>query len=139
MVSSKMSPNLREIAARAGVSHTTVSLALRGDLRLPVRTRQRIEKIAQRLGYQRDATLGELMARLRTIRARPAHAALGFITAWSTRHGWSEAPNHRRFYAGALARAQRLGSSLDDFWRADPGMTPARMTRILLIERVAEL
>src|ERR1043166_1559662 len=107
MVSSKMSPNLREIAARAGVSHTTVSLALRGDLRLPVRTRQRIEKIAQRLGYQRDATLGELMARLRTIRARPAHAALGFITAWSTRHGWSEAPNHRRFYAGALDRAQQ--------------------------------
>lgn len=134
-----MSPNLREIAAHAGVSHTTVSLALRGDLRLPVATRRRIEKIAERLGYRRDATLGELMARLRTIRVRPAHAALGFVTAWPTRHGWSEAPNHRRFHAGALARAQELGYSLDEFWLAEPGMSSERMTRILLTRGIRGL
>lgn len=132
-------PNLREIAARAGVSHTTVSLALRGDRRLPAETRKRIEKIARQLGYRRDATLGELMARLRTIRARPAQAALGFITAWPTRQGWNEAANHRRFHAGATGRAHELGYSLDEFWLAEPGMTSERMTRILLARGVRGL
>lgn len=126
-----MPPTIRDIAARAGVSHTTVSLALRRDHRLPVETRRRIERLAAQLGYRRDAALGELMARLRTIRARPAHAALGFVTAWPTQHGWREAANHRRFHAGAAARASELGYTLDVFWLAEPGMTSARMTRIL--------
>ncbi len=134
-----MPTNLREIAARAGVSHTTVSLALRGDARLPAATRRRIEAIAERLGYRRDATLGELMARLRNIRARPAHATLGFVTAWPTRHGWSEAPNHRRFHAGALERSRELGYALDEFWLAEPGMRSERMTRILLARGIRGL
>ena len=85
-----MPPTIRDIAARAGVSHTTVSLALRRDRRLPAATRRRIERLASELGYRRDAALGELMARLRTLRAQPAHAALGFVTAWPSRHGWRE-------------------------------------------------
>jgi LacI family transcriptional regulator len=132
-------PNLRTIAARAGVSHTTVSLALRGDRRLPAATRKRIEAIARKLGYRRDAALGALMAKLRTIRARPAQEALGFVTAWPTRNGWRAAANHRRFHAGALERARELGYSLDEFWLAEPGMTPARMTRILLTRGIRGL
>ncbi len=134
-----MPPTLRDIAARAGVSHTTVSLALRRDRRLPAATRRRIERLAAQLGYRRDATLGELMARLRTVRARPAHAALGFITAWPTRKGWGEAANHRRFHAGALSRARELGYALDEFWLAEPGMTAARMTRILVARGIRGL
>ncbi len=132
-------PNLREIAAKAGVSHTTVSLALRGDRRLLPATRRRVEKIARQLGYRRDAALGALMAKLRTMRTRPAQAALGFITAWPTRHGWSEAANHRRFHAGAASRARELGYALDDFWLAEPGMTAGRMTRILLARGIRGL
>jgi LacI family transcriptional regulator len=134
-----MSSNLREIAALAGVSHTTVSLALRGDKRLPFATRRRIEQIARAAGYRRDAVLGELMAKLRTLRARPARAALGFITAWPTRHGWREAANHRRFHAGAEGRARELGYSLDEFWLAEPGMSAARMTRILFTRGIRGL
>ena len=126
-----MPPTIRDIAARAGVSHTTVSLALRRDRRLPAATRRRIERLASELGYRRDAALGELMARLRTLRAQPAHAALGFVTAWPSRHGWRESANHRRFHAGSADRARELGYSLDEFWLTEPGMTSSRMTRIL--------
>lgn len=132
-------PNLREIAARAGVSHTTVSLALRGDRRLLPGTRRRIEKIARDLGYRRDAALGALMAKLRTMRSRPAQAALGFVTAWPTREGWMQAANHRRFHAGAAARARELGYALDEFWLAEPGMSPQRMTRILVTRGIRGL
>jgi DNA-binding LacI/PurR family transcriptional regulator len=122
---------MREVAAKAQVSHTTVSLALRGDPRIKPDTRRRVSRIAQQLGYHRDAELSNLMAHLRRIRAQPAQAALGFITAWPTRDGWRVAANHRRFHAGVLTRAQELGYTLDEVWLLEAGMTPARMTRIL--------
>ena len=40
---------LADIAAKAGVHVTTVSLALRNSPRLPVATRERIRKLAEQL------------------------------------------------------------------------------------------
>jgi LacI family transcriptional regulator len=122
---------VRDIADRAGVSHTTVSLALRNDPRILAKTRQDIRRVAKDLGYRQDAVLSTLMAHLRRIRTRPTDAALGFITAWPTREGWSQSANHRRFHAGVLLRANELGYKVDEFWLRELGMTPARMTRIL--------
>ncbi len=124
-------PSIRDVAAQAGLSHTTVSLALRRDPRIPVATRQRVEAVARALGYQADAVVATLMARLRTLKTRPGQAALGFITAWPTRNGWRQASNHRRFFEGARRRASELGYALDTLWLNEPGMTSERMTRIL--------
>jgi DNA-binding LacI/PurR family transcriptional regulator len=44
-------PSIRDIAAAAGVSITTVSHALNGKGRLPVATRERVAKVASELGY----------------------------------------------------------------------------------------
>lgn len=123
--------SIRDVARQAGVSHTTVSLSLRNDPRILPATRKRIARLAAKLGYRRDAVVGDLMARLRTLRARPAHATMGFITAWPTRAGWRVTANHDRFYSGVKARATELGYALDEFWLNEPGMTPARMTSIL--------
>lgn len=122
---------IRDIAARAEVSHTAVSLALRGDPRIPAETRTRIRRVARALGYHRDAELSALMAHLRRIRSQPARATLGFVTAWPSRDGWRVSANHSRFHAGVVARARELGYSLDEAWLLEPGMTPGRMTRIL--------
>jgi LacI family transcriptional regulator len=122
---------MRDVAAKAGVSHTTVSLALRGDPRIQPETRRRIRRMAQALGYHRDAELSNLMAHLRRMRAQPAQATLGFLTAWPQRDGWRIAANHRRFHAGVVSRAEELGYTLDEVWLLQPGMTPARMTKIL--------
>lgn len=123
--------SLRDVAAKAGVSHTTVSLALRNDPRILPATRRKILRLAESLGYQRNAILGDLMGYLRTLKTHPAHSALGFLTAWPTRDGWKQAPNHRRFHAGVKARAAELGYALDEFWLHERAMTPARMTGIL--------
>ncbi|GII98853.1 LacI family transcriptional regulator [Sediminihabitans luteus] len=45
-------PTLRDVAARAGVSKSLVSLALRGDPGVGERTRERIQVIADELGYR---------------------------------------------------------------------------------------
>ncbi|MGH7943488.1 MAG: LacI family DNA-binding transcriptional regulator [Opitutaceae bacterium] len=124
-------PSIRDIAARLGVSHTTVSLALRNDPRITPATRRRVRDLAREQGYQADAVVSTLMARLRTLRTKPVQATLGFLTAWPTRNGWREASNHQRFHAGAQSRARELGYALDELWYNEPGMTGERMTRIL--------
>jgi LacI family transcriptional regulator len=123
--------SLRDIAAHARVSHTTVSLALRNDPRILPGTRKKIAKIAGTLGYRRNAVLGDLMAYLRTLKTHPTHSTLGFVTAWPTRDGWRQAANHRRFFAGVQSRAGELGYSIDEFWLREKSMTPSRMTGIL--------
>ncbi|MBC7365378.1 MAG: LacI family DNA-binding transcriptional regulator [Undibacterium sp.] len=127
----KPRPTIRDLAAHLGISHTTVSLALRHDPRIPPATRARVQKAARALGYRADAVVSSLMARLRTLRTKPVQAALGFITAWPTRHGWRQASILQRFHLGAPRRARALGYTLDEFWLTEPGMTGDRMSRIL--------
>ncbi|HEY6760768.1 MAG TPA: LacI family DNA-binding transcriptional regulator [Baekduia sp.] len=51
---------IREVAAAAGVSVTTVSHALNGKGRLPQETRDRVHEVAQELGYRPNATARNL-------------------------------------------------------------------------------
>jgi LacI family transcriptional regulator len=132
-VSSKMSHriSIRDLAAHLQVSHTTVSLALRNSPRITPAVRRQVRQAARKLGYQVDTTVSALMARLRTLRTRPVQETIGFLTAWPTRHGWRENPNHGRFFDGVQRRARELGYGLDELWLNDPGMTSRRMTGIL--------
>jgi LacI family transcriptional regulator len=130
---------LREIAAGLGVSHTTVSLALRNDPRIPAATRRTVQEYASRRGYRVDAIVSSLMARLRTLREKPVQATIGFLTAWPTRNGWRAMPNLERFHTGAERRAGKLGYALDELWLNEPGMTPERMTRILRARGISGL
>ncbi|MGI6786100.1 MAG: LacI family DNA-binding transcriptional regulator [Gleimia sp.] len=47
---------MRDVAEKAGVSISTVSLALRNDERITPETRQDIHTLARKMGYQRDIT-----------------------------------------------------------------------------------
>lgn len=51
---------IREVAEKAGVSITTVSHALNGKGRLNERTRERVQEVAQRLGYRPNAVARNL-------------------------------------------------------------------------------
>jgi LacI family transcriptional regulator len=124
-------PSIRDIAARLGISHTTVSLVLRNSPRITAATKRDVRRVARELGYHPDATVSTLMAKLRTIRTTAVRESLGFITAWPRRDGWRDVPNHVRFFDGAKRRALEVGYSLTELWLKEPGMTDRRMTRIL--------
>lgn len=53
---------IKDIAREAGVSVSSVSYALRGNTRIGAKTRKRIEKIAQELGYKRNPAFAALGA-----------------------------------------------------------------------------
>ncbi|MCC5844183.1 MAG: LacI family DNA-binding transcriptional regulator [Verrucomicrobia bacterium] len=61
----KKSTNQREIAKAAGVSPAAVSLALRNHPSIPQSTREQIRAVAERLGYQPNPRVAELMGHIR--------------------------------------------------------------------------
>ncbi|HWA85015.1 MAG TPA: LacI family DNA-binding transcriptional regulator [Opitutus sp.] len=122
---------LEDVARKAGVHRTTVSLSLRNHPRIPAPTRDRIRAIATELGYRINPLVSALMQSRRT--GKPVkHAALAFVTNYPTRYGWKPEYHDRPdFFPGAVERAQDFGYKLEHFWLAEPGMTPRRFCDML--------
>ncbi|RFU95975.1 LacI family transcriptional regulator [Sphaerochaeta halotolerans] len=57
--------NIREIAQRTGISHTTVSRALNDSPLVAEKTKQRIKQVAKDLGYELDASAKSLATGIR--------------------------------------------------------------------------
>ncbi len=122
---------LRSIAARIGCSKNTVSLALRGNREIPVRTRERIQQVAEEMGYQPDAMFSQLMAQLRLGQSPRFQAKLALGNAHWDRDAPQTHPTISTYTRGSERRAARLGYSFDNFWLRDPDLTAARWIRIL--------
>lgn len=122
---------LQDVASRAGVHRTTVSLALRDHPRIPAATRERVKAAAVKLGYRINPLVSALMQSRRSGRA-VKHVTLAYVTNYPTRFGWRP-PHHDRpnYFPGAVDRARDFGYKLEHFWLAEPGMTPARFCDIL--------
>jgi DNA-binding LacI/PurR family transcriptional regulator len=58
-----MSPTIKDIARKAGVSHSTVSRALSGSALIPPETTARIRQVAAEMGYQPSAAARSLKTR----------------------------------------------------------------------------
>ena len=69
-------PIMEDVARAVGYSRATVSLALRGDASIPEKTRQRIAKVAEKLGYRTNPLVSALMSlqRQRRYAGRTEHA-----------------------------------------------------------------
>lgn len=123
---------LGQIAARAGVHVTTVSLALRDSLRLPAETRERIQKLAREMGYAPDPALSALNAYRSKVRAPVFQATLAYFNNYPERHALLNVPTFREYHRGALRRAEELGYKLEEIWLHEPHLTPQGIRRRLL-------
>lgn len=122
---------LADIAERAQVHVTTVSLALRNHPRLPTVTRERIQALAKKMGYAPDPFLRALVAYRGKMMPRRNPPTLAYVTNWSTRWGWRKVTAHPDFFAGAERKAGELGFHLDHFWLRETGLTHSRLNSIL--------
>ena len=120
-----------DIARKAGVHSTTVSMALRNHPSLPLETRQRIQALAESMGYRPDPNLRALMLYRRQVHVGASAVTLAYVTNFDTRWGWKNSTAHAQFYAGACAKAEQLGYRLDHFWLGEPGLTAQRLSDIL--------
>lgn len=119
------------VAARAGVHTGTISLALRNHPRLPLKTRQRLQALANEMGYQPDPALSALIAYRSQSRPSQSLPLLAYVTNWESRWGWKEHPAHLAYFEGAQRKAFELGYQLEHFWLREEGMSHRRMSQIL--------
>ncbi|WP_221029501.1 LacI family DNA-binding transcriptional regulator [Actomonas aquatica] len=124
-------PSLGTIAEAAGVSRAAVSMALRNHPRIPVSTRERIQKIANELGWRPNPLLAEAMSAIRAGQPTTDRITLAWVTSDHRRDGWRVGPFMGRCWEGAEERAERAGYRLEHFWLGDVGGNATRLSEIL--------
>jgi len=77
-----------DIARRAKVTQTTVSLAMRRHPSISQATRERIASLAKKMGYVPDPMLASLVAYRRAQRPASFQGVLGWVTNYPTERGW---------------------------------------------------
>lgn len=124
-------PNIRQIARRLGLSHTTVSLALRGHPRISSATRKRVQAAADELGYRPNALVSALMRQVRSNRRVVSSETLAFLTGGTTPDHWRRHRTIMENFEGAKAQAESLGFKLEPFWLGPKGRDAQAGAKIL--------
>lgn len=119
------------IADVAGVSKNTVSLALRGDTRIPAVTRKRIQALAEEMGYRKNPVVAQLMSELRRSRKTGFQRTLALLNGHRNPDAFSTHPTIRAWVAGCERRGHSQGFTFDRFWLHDPELNGVRLARIL--------
>ena len=124
---------MKMVAARAGVTQATVSMSLANNPRIPAATRERIQAIAQKLGYQPNPYVSTLMRMRRQGKPLKDKPALALVCAQRTADGWrvNPAPTIRQMRDGAFERATLRGYRAQEFWLHRDGMSNDRFSEML--------
>jgi len=109
-------PSLRELARTLGLSHTTVSEALRNNPRVRDETKQKVLKAAAEAGYTRNPLAGALMSEIRRSRAGTFRGVIAIIDSDGiSKRAPSASRYHREMIQGASDRAKELGFMAETF------------------------
>lgn len=124
---------MREVAQRARVSTSTVSLALRNSALVAEETRTKIRKLAEKMGYRIHPLVAAHMRSRRNPNAGVSAPVIALIDAQPFRNGWRDHPNTmlRAMFLGAEAQARIRGYKTQSFWLHEPGISQARFSEIL--------
>jgi LacI family transcriptional regulator len=122
---------MQDVARAAGVHQTTVSLALRNDPRLPVRTRQRVRAVARHLGYRPDPMLAALNFYRASRHAVKAPPPMAFLLNFADAREFADSYPHRMFLEGARRQSELLGYHLDVFYLGHGADAGAQIQRVL--------
>src|SRR3954471_735229 len=123
-------PTVRSLARELGLSHTTVSDALRGQGRVDPATIVRVKKAASDAGYRRNPLAAAVMSELRRSRGGTFRGVLAAVDVFEP----DRAPHgafHRELIVGGKERARQLGFKLEEFVVNRDGITISRLDSIL--------
>ncbi len=122
---------MKDVAKVAGVHQTTVSLALRNHPSLPQATRDRIQKLADEMGYRPDPALSALVAYRQATKNQPSEQVIAWIINVKDDKRITDQHVHRLLMAGAKERARELGYKLDVFWLGREYKDSKSLNRVL--------
>lgn len=122
--------SLRDIGKALGISHVSVSLALRDKGAVSEKLRTEVKRMAEALGYQPDPMLSSLARYRMNKSARPVQAVMGWINAWQQPDKLRSLGEFDAYWKGASSAAGKLGYHLEEF-RLGGDVTPECLHRIL--------
>ncbi len=122
--------SLRDVARDVGVSHVTVSLALRGDPRVSSKRRVEIEAAALRLGYRPDPMLSSLSAYRQSKRPVMICSTIAWLNQWADPGELHRLHEFEAYWNGARDAAEKLGYRLEEF-KIKSDLTSVRLQKIL--------
>ena len=120
----------RDIARHFGVSHVTVSLALRNSSRVSKALGDRIRAHADAVGYHRDPVLVALADYKKRKTSTVVRGAIAWSNAWSEPHQLRAFPEIDRFWHGAGEAAREYGLRLEEF-RLGTELSSERLHQVL--------
>lgn len=124
--------NLTDVAEMAGVSRTTVSLALRNNPKISPAVRMRVRTAARQLGYRPNPLVNAHMAYVRTMHPHVTGVTIAFVCNRSLAQMEADRRSPMRIYYHACRRrAQELGYNVELFNLDEPDMSPRRLASIL--------
>lgn len=116
---------IKDVARRAGVHYSTVSLALRDDPRLAKKTRKSIQALAKKMGYVPNAAMKALCAYREGSKPQPIKSGLAYLTNMPRSD-----PFGSMVYRSARKKAASMGYDLIEFNLNDPDTSLAHFQSI---------
>ena len=120
---------LRDIAQKVGMSHVTVSLALRNDPKISEKTRLMIQQIAKEMDYRPDPMLTSLARYRHSSRSKPNETVIAWVNLWDDPKKLRSYREFDLWWQGASEAAERMGYRIDEFTTQD--MSAKRLADIL--------
>lgn len=122
---------MREIAAKVGCSHASVSRALRGEKKVGEKLRTKIVKVAEEMGYKPNPMIASLMsARMSKRHRNNLVANIGWLNTHFEKDFWLKHDYNRAYVSAAENRAKELGYGFEEIWAAEEGLSGNRLTDI---------
>lgn len=120
---------LKDIANELGVSHVTVSMALRNSPRVAASTRERVKQKAAEMGYSPDPMLTALATYRRTSTNQPIQSSLAWINFWPDPKKLRSYRHFDLYWQGAHKTAADHGFRLEEFTLKD--LPAAKLVSVL--------
>lgn len=108
----------------------TVSLSLRGSPKISAATRDRIQHLANAMGYRPDPEISRLMRHLRSSRTMQGKVGLAVVDFYPTAD-FAENSYNLRIRQGAIRRANQLGFTITALHAADCDFNLKHLLKIL--------
>lgn len=121
--------SIRDLAKIAGVSRTTVSLALRDSHEISPAVREKIQELARQYDYRSHPAVNLLMQQVRTGRRIQDEETIAYITSGSDDQEHAMGP--LEIVAAARQEAHRLGFKIEVFWAGYMAANSEKLARTL--------
>ncbi len=127
---------MADVGRAAHCDPSTVSLALRGDVRIPLKTRERVQAAAERLGYRVNPLISAWVSAKRAGRPVSQRVAAAYLTCHPEGFQWQASEHFRDIFEGARERAARYGFALTEFRVSEYAREIKRLNQVLQTRNV---